>query len=206
MKIIQTVITDSGKRHTYEYVSEPIGIGKAQKRIVGRKGKYGIINNEGEVLVDLKYSSIIYERNFFIVKSKETGKYGILNEYTLRKVNNCQFDEIKVIGDYFLSGLFKVKKDGKYGFIDKLSGKLINRMYYDTLQKIDCKDVNNIVIVSKEGKYNLLSFGHAFCLKTWVDLIEFDFENKEFFLKRRNKIARVESSNIYTGKIKWIKV
>ena len=79
------------------------------------KSYYGVIDTNGNVILEAKYDEIQYipESGDFLVKASE--KYGILSKNKTTKVQ-IAYDSIELMdGD---SQLYLVKKDEKYGVID----------------------------------------------------------------------------------------
>lgn len=79
--------------------------------------KYGVIDSEGNVLIEPKYDSITYipstETDFLV---KANGKVGIISKSKETKVKLI-YDNIELIDES--TGLYVVEIDNKYGVIDK---------------------------------------------------------------------------------------
>lgn len=110
--------------------------------ITENNNKYGIINYEGEVLIENDYEYLkIVNSNTLI--AKKDNKYGVINinEDELIKFN---YQDIINYSDYFIA-----KKDNKYGVIDK-SETLIHNFEIDYVEVLD-----NEVIVIKNNRLGI---------------------------------------------------
>ena len=140
---------------------EPAGSGnltfdlkKQQKEtmlfLVKYGGKYGYINNKGEVVIPYKFDTAwgFYEG---IAGVKVGEKCGFI-EKTGKMVISAQFDDIS--GEYgenfrFSEGLAKVKIEDKYGYIDK-TGKMVIPAQFNTAWDFS-EGLAQIVIEKKWG-------------------------------------------------------
>ena len=131
-------------------------------------GKWGIINNKGEKVIDTQYDEIIVVPNknkaVFLCTydiNDETG------EYKTKAVNEKNteiykgYDKIEVIDNYdskqniwIEENVLRVQKNGKYGLID-LEGKQVLECKYDNIYSL--KSVNDNLIVELDGKLGLVN-------------------------------------------------
>lgn len=93
IKKVYNVISDSGKKQEYDFVSEVCG--DTCSRIVSKNGKFGVIKSNGDIALKLRYSNIIYYKGYFIVTSSENLKKGLLDE-NLNWIRKCIFDNIRI--------------------------------------------------------------------------------------------------------------
>ncbi len=115
------------------------------KKIVEKDGKYGIINNIGELVVDCKYLKIKTEDVFFKVDS--CNKYALIP--TSYKEN---FDFIYDDVGSFNEGLANVEINEKWGVIDT-AGNIIIDFIYDYIGSYSEK----LFIVRKDEKYGYIN-------------------------------------------------
>lgn len=88
------------------------------------KGKYGLINIDGNDVSDCQYDTIYsFVDDLAIVRSNK--KYGFIDK-TGKEIIPIQYDFAFPLSD----GLACVKKDGFYGFIDKSNQVVIQFKYY----------------------------------------------------------------------------
>ena len=110
--------------------------------IIENNGKYGLVNYNGEVLIETRYDYLkIVNSNTFI--AKRNNKYGVIN-LTEEELIKFNYQDIINYSDYFLA-----KKDNKYGVIDK-SETLIHNFEMDYVEVLD-----NSVIVIKNNRLGL---------------------------------------------------
>lgn len=83
------------------------------------KEKYGVIDTEGNIILEIKYDDIQYlpDTGDFLVKSNE--KYGVISKSREAKIQ-IMYDSIDLMDSD--AGLYVVSKEGKYGVVD-FSGK-----------------------------------------------------------------------------------
>ncbi len=130
--------------------------------------KWGVINNNGEIVIDTTYDEMvtipnpdkavfvcIYDVNeqTGVCKTKaidDTGK-AIFTEYdTIEVIDN--FDSKQ--NNWFENNLLRVSKNGKYGIID-CDGNHILECEYDEINSL--KSVEGNLIVKKDGKVGLVN-------------------------------------------------
>lgn len=142
--------------------------------IAKRDGKYGVINQENEKIVEFEYISMTYiESGNFIIADKSEVQTVILDSNLAKKTEgviseineekgyirvymddsykyyNFKLEEKKAQDILTKNTLFLSKKDGKYGYIDK-NDKIVIDYIYD-----DATEQNNYGYcgVKKDGKW-----------------------------------------------------
>ena len=145
--------------------------------IAKKDGKYGVIDLQKDIKVELKYNSIYYNEkaDIYIAEDAEFNNDIIDNTYTVKltgilldidtekgyieirqdeehKYYNFKF-EAKNESDIFNSHtLFISKKNGKYGFVDKDGKVIVDYIYDDATQQ----NTYGYVAVKKDGKWGAI--------------------------------------------------
>lgn len=137
-----------------------------------KDGKYGIINNSGETLVDFKYTEIQYNKVTDYIKAKNenntydymtkdlsvkltAGDETILNGFiSIKNQNDVKYYNYKLEEKtnkdvYTDNTLFVTKQNGKYGLIDKDGNVIVDPIYDDATEQNDY----GYVAVKKDGKW-----------------------------------------------------
>ena len=146
-------------------------------------GKWGIIDNNGNTIINTEYDEMVIVPNnkkaVFICTlniNDETGEYETkaINEKGEEILKG--FDKIEAIDNYdskqniwFESGALRVQKDGKYGLID-LDGKEILPCEYEDIYSL--KSVEDSIIVVKDGKLGLINAKGQFIANAEYSKIE----------------------------------
>ena len=145
--------------------------------VVKENEKYGVINTNGNTVIEAKYDDIKIpnpEKSVFICY--ENNKTKVLNEkgeeiYT-------QYEDIQplrlknVISDLmYEKTTLKYSKNGKYGIID-IEGKKITNPIYEDIDTLQFKEGE--LLVKKDGKYGVINIKGATLVKAQYDAIEAD--------------------------------
>lgn len=125
------------------------------------EGKYGVLNEKGELIVDNKYDDVIIPnptKPVFICKM-EDGTKQILNDKKEKLFT--EYDSVGVIQtDGVTSNLpyeksvLKYEKSGKFGLID-FEGKVITKPIYEELASVKYKEGQ--ILAKKDGNYGVIS-------------------------------------------------
>lgn len=105
---------------------------------------YGFMDNNGKVVIELKYDSLKQPTDGLIVAQKD-GKWGCINEKG-KEVFDFEFDTI----DNFYDGFAAAKKGGRWGVINS-KGKTVINFKYEKLLVIG----NKIFLFKSDGKWGL---------------------------------------------------
>lgn len=175
VQLYSTKILDYG----YTEISEEFTNQKAimESMIIVQKNKYGVIDLEGNVILEPKYDNITYfsQVGDFVVKSN--GKVGTMSKTGETKVQII-YDSIELMDQD--AGLYLVKKDDKYGVLD-LNGNIKihienNEIGIDIskFQKNNLKHkyllVNNLIPVRQDKLWGLYD-------KNGNQVVEFKYDN-----------------------------
>lgn len=92
---------------------------------VGKKGKYGYIDTNGDLVIPCEYSNTSSFSEGLAAVQNEDGKWGFIDTNG-DSIIPYEYDESSV----FVNGLAAVNENGKYGFIDT-EGKIVVPYEYD---------------------------------------------------------------------------
>lgn len=133
-----------------------------------QNGKWGVINNKGELVVDTTYDEMIIipnpEKAIFVCTYNVNDE---TEEYKTKIINDKNeelftgYDKVESIENFdskqnlwFEKNLLRVQKNGKYGLID-LDGKTVLNVEYDSILAL--KSVEENLKISKNGKYGIVN-------------------------------------------------
>lgn len=139
--------------------------------------KFGIIDREGNTIIEAKYSNIIIpnlEKSVFICYNDE-------KSVVLNSKNETIFDEYSEVEPIKLKNIasilcyekstLKYKKDGKYGLIS-FDGKQITKNLYDSIENL--QSTEGKMLVKKDNKYGVINLNGATIVDTKYDKIATD--------------------------------
>lgn len=131
-------------------------------------GKFGVINNYGETVIEASYDEMIVIPNsskpifictYDVDDAKGTYKTKAINEKNEEILTG--YDKIEAIDNFdskqniwYEDNVLRVSKDGKYGIID-FEGKEICACEYDEITAL--KATTNNFIIKKDGKVGLVN-------------------------------------------------
>lgn len=150
-----TILKISSNKNDYQ-IEE---IEECQYYAYRENSQYGIINKEGETIVQAKYTNIIIpnpEKDIFICYNGEKTEVRnskneeIFTEY--EKVEPIKLKNVVSTLSYEKSVL-KYKKEGLYGLID-FNGKIITKNTYNAIENL--QPTEGKFIVTKDGKYGVI--------------------------------------------------
>ncbi len=113
---------------------------------VSKNGKYGYINQNGEVVIPFSYDRT-YDFSDGVAKVEKDGKFGYINKNG-EKITEIIFED----GGDAAEDRIWVKKDGKIGFIDK-TGKEVIPFIYDYAYHFE----EGLAAVKKDGLYGYIN-------------------------------------------------
>ena len=134
--------------------------------VVFQNNKWGVINSNGEIVIDPSYEEMITIPNskndvFLCVYdvNYETGDYKTKVLNSKNQEIFTQYEQIEAISNqdanqniWYEENVLKVKKDGKYGLIN-LAGKQLTGVEYDEITSLN--EVKGVLKVTKEGKVGI---------------------------------------------------
>ena len=184
--------------------------------------KFGIIDREGNIVIEAKYRNIIIpnpEKDIFICYNDE--KSVVLNsknETIFDEYNKVEPIKLKNIASIlcYEKSVLKYEKDGKYGLIS-FDGKQIIKNLYDSIENLQATEGK--MLVKKDNKYGIINLNGATIIDTKYDKIATDnyYSEKNKYVEsgfivsnttndgyrygyidyKGNNILNVEYNNIY---------
>lgn len=135
---------------------------------VYENGKFGVINNEGETVINPEYTEIVLIPNkdvpIFICTYDLNDQDGTYKTKVINQKNEEIFKEyskVEAIDNFdskqniwYEDDVLRVEKDGKYGLIN-FEGKEVLPCDYDQITAL--KGVTNNLLVKKDGKVGLVN-------------------------------------------------
>lgn len=189
------LIMDNNKKYDKENVSED----DAKYFYVCSGEKYGVMNDNGDVIVDIKYDNIFIPnpiKPVFICKNTDGG-YETLNDQNERIFQ--EFDNVQAIELRENTGtlpyeksVLKYEKDGKYGLID-FKGKVISKPIYEEIASLKYKEGE--ILAKKNGKYGVINNKGYILIPFEYDEIEGDKYYKDDY----NKSGYIVKNRIQDG-------
>ena len=132
-----------------------------------KDNKWGVIDENGETVIDPSYEEMIIipdsKTDIFLCTydvNYDTGEYSAKALNSKNEEIFTNYDKIEAIPNYdennnlwYEEDVLKVQKDGKWGMIDN-SGKELVKAEYDSIQAL--QGVKNAFLIQKEGKYGVV--------------------------------------------------
>ena len=156
--------------------------------------KYGVINSNGDIIVDPAYKELIiipnskndvfictydvdYSSGTYKTKALDSKNEEIFTEYS--KVEAIQNND-KNNNIWYEDSVLKVQKDGKYGLIN-LTGKVLLDMQYDEIEALE--GIKNSLIIKKDGKLGIVDKdGKIIVEPKYLDITNLGKDNKSGFI------------------------
>lgn len=150
---------------------------------VFKNEKYGIIDLQGNILVEPEYEKVIIpnpSKDVFVC-AKDDGSKTILN-----KNGETLFKDFEEVSEIKFSGtvsdmpyektVLSYKEDGKYGLID-YNGKKVTKAIYEEITSVPYKEGE--ILAKKDGKYGVINNKGVTLIEFEYDIIEGDGFYKE---------------------------
>ena len=171
--------------------------------------KYGVINSEGQVVIEPSYAEYIVipnaKKDIFICTYDVNYSTGEYKTKALNANNDeifTQYEQIEALENYdknqsvyYENNAIKVKKDGKYGIIN-IDGKEILPCEYDEIKTL--KGLENSILVYKDGNMGLVdSKGNKVIKAEYTNIlaIEDDYKLGYITVDSNNKYGVVDCNN-----------
>ena len=133
-----------------------------------KDNKWGVINSNGDIVIDPAYQEMIVipnkEKDVFICTYDVDENSGTYKTKAINEKNEeilTEYDQIEPIENidknnnvWYEKNILKVEKSGKYGLID-LTGKEVLPLEYDEISGLDGQE--NSIIIKKDGKLGLVN-------------------------------------------------
>lgn len=176
---IISIIKYNKNKSKFNYTIEPIS--EVNYFLLMQNNKYGVINKNGDIVVDPIYDVVEIpnaSKPVFICKGnydQNSGEYNIqvFNDkkapilYQYYTVEAIKLNNVESNGNYEKSVL-KYKSDNKYGLID-FSGNKITDAIYDSIEGFNYRE--GILLVKKSDKYGIINIKGASIIKPKYDEI-----------------------------------
>ena len=159
-----------------------------------RDNKWGVIDSNGETIIDPSYGEMIIvpssKNDVFLCTydiNYETGEYKTKAINSKNEEIFTNYDQIEAISNkdknnnlWYESNVLKVKKDGKFGLIN-LSGKELTGFEYEDIVAIE--GITNALKVKKDGKYGVIdNEGKEIVKIQYSDITNLGKDNKSGFI------------------------
>ena len=176
---IISIIKYNKNKSKFNYTIEQIS--EVNYFLLTQNNKYGVINKNGDIVVDPIYDVVEIpnaSKPVFICKGnydQNSGEYNIqvFNDkkepilYQYYTVEAIKLNNVESNGNYEKSVL-KYKSDNKYGLID-FSGNKITDAIYDSIEGFNYRE--GILLVKKSDKYGIINIKGASIIKPKYDEI-----------------------------------
>ena len=141
-------------------------------------GKYGVIDREGNILIDAQYNSIIIpnpEKAIFICYSSEDNQK-VLNsdgKELFTKYDKIEPIKLKNVASVlcYEKSVLCYEKDGLYGIVN-FDGKELTKNIYNSIENL--QSTEGKFLVSKDNKYGIVNINGKELVKTNYDSITTD--------------------------------
>ena len=174
-----------------------------------QNNKWGVIDSEGNIVIDPSYAEMIivpnskedvflctydvdYDAGTYKTKALNSKNEEIFTDYSqIEAISNT--DENNNL--WYETNLLRVEKDGKYGLID-LSGKTLLECEYDEITALDGS--KGILKISKDGNYGVVGEdGKILIPAQYANIENLDTESKVGFVvqNEEGKYGIVDYSN-----------
>ena len=171
-------------------------------------GKFGVINNDGEIVIEPTYSDLIAIPNnskaIFICTYDVNDLDGTYKTKALNEKNENIFtgyDKIEAIDNYdskqniwYEDNVLRVSKNGKYGLID-FEGKEILACEYDEITAL--KGVKSNILIKKAGNVGLVNEkGQTIVPVQYKDILTLKegYKNEYIIVNENNQYGLISTS------------
>ena len=173
-----------------------------------QNGKFGVINNEGETVIEPTYNEIISIPNnskplfictYNVNDAEGTYKTKVLNEKSEEMFTG--YDKIEALDNYdskqniwYEDNLLRVSKDGKYGLID-FEGKEVLACEYDEITALN--GIKGNVLVKKAGNVGLVNEkGQAIVPVQYKNILTLkeEYKNEYIIVNENNQYGLISTS------------
>lgn len=174
-----------------------------------QNNKWGVIDSEGNIIIDPSYEEMIIVPNskedIFLCTYDVDYNLGTYKTKALNSKNEeilKDYEQIEAISNkdennnlWYESNILKVEKEGKYGLID-LSGKTLLECEYEQISALE--GTKGILKIEKDGKYGIAGEdGKILIPAEYADIENLDNKNKVGFVVKNSeeKYGIVDYSN-----------
>lgn len=177
-----TIIAVKNKKPNLDYELEVVS--EINYMVFMDNSKYGVINKNGDILVESKYDEIQIpnpskplfickydydtEKNQYKIKVLNDKSEQILYQYVIVEAIELESGISEIP---FEKSVLKFMENNKYGLID-FNGKVIAKPNYDEIKSFDYNE--GLLLVRKDGKYGIININGVTVVKEEYDKIESD--------------------------------
>ena len=172
-------------------------------------GKFGVINNDGQTVIDMAYDEIVaipnHSKPIFICTYDVNDEDGTYKTKALNEKNEeifTGYDTIEAIDNFdskqniwYEDNVLRVSKNGKYGLID-FDGKEILACEYDEITALN--GVQSNFLVKKDGKLGLVNEKGQTIINTEYSNIltlKEGYKNEYIIVSDKNKYVLISTSD-----------
>lgn len=164
-----------------------------------KDNKWGVIDNQGNTVIDPSYSEMIVipnsKNDVFLCTYDTDFTSGTYKTKVLNSKNEevfTDYEKVEAIQNvddksnvWYENNVLKVLKDGKYGLIN-LSGKELLPCEYDEISAIG--GIKNAIKVKKDNKYGVVDDEGKIVLKNeYVDILNLGNDSKDGFIIKNDE-------------------
>ena len=149
-------------------------------------GKYGVIDANGDIIVEVNYDEIQIPNPtkpvFLCMNENKINIYNEKKENIFNEYNNVQAIEIQknTGSNNFDTSCLKYEENSKYGLIS-FDGKKITKAIYDDIKSLNNKEGE--FLVKKDDKYTVLNLKGTKMIKDYYDNVTGDGYYNENYKK-----------------------
>lgn len=186
----------------YEYKLETIETSQIQYYKLEQNGKYGIIDKDGNLLIEPKYNSIDIPNptKAIFIASEDGEKFKAIDNNEQEILT--QFESVEAININNITSnipyektVLKYKQNGLYGLID-FEGNKITENIYNSIVNIDYKE--GCLRVEQNGKYGIININGTQLINPEYDSIMADgYYDEETKYKEAGFILRIKTDDGY---------
>lgn len=176
--IIITIILGIKKIYLNKYNYEIAEIKNYNYYISKENEKYGVIDKEGNEIIETKYENIIIpnpEKDVFICYGEDENPEILDNKGEKQFTQYEEIEPIKLKSEAstltYEKSVLAYKKDGLYGLIN-FEGKIITQNIYSTIENL--QPTEGKFLVSREEKYGVINLKGNILVEAEYDKIESD--------------------------------
>ena len=191
------IVKNNNKNYTLETISE----NDYKYFLVYTGGKYGVLDNKGNLVVENKYDNIVIPnpKKAVFIASEGDDKTVTLNDKGEKIFTEySKVEPIEIEGTAtnlpYEKSVLRYEKDGKYGIID-FSGKAITKPIYEEVSSVKYKEGE--ILVKKNGKYGVINNKGIELIKANYEQIEADKYYSEGSYRKSGYIVRNRTEDGY---------
>ena len=165
---------------------------------VKKNGKYGLIDLSGKELLPVEYDEItVLDGAGNSILIKKADKIGLVNDAG-SIIIECNYKEIKKLGNTYKDGYITIDEQGKYGIVSATKKQILENKY-EEIEQIALKE---FYLVKESGKEKLINSRDETILEDGFDQIKSVTTNGIIFTKN-NLYGEMNTSGEITLKAEY---